>query len=194
MKFLKRSYNFSKKAKLDKLCEHEGFRVPLEYILFDEGNLIASDGYVLIVIPIEIISNLEQSDIEKLNGHLIHYSVFSKLIKMDAIIEISDTYIKAYNDIAYPIEVSFPIEVNGADEGYKYYDYKKILNNMYHAPKNTSEEICFDAKMLNDLCAAVCQHNPIITPNGENGAIKVRFKEVPYDRIQAAIMPRLFKD
>jgi len=194
MKFLKRSYNFSKKAKLDKLCEHEGFRVPLEYVFFDQGNAIASDGCVLIVVPIEIISNLEQSDIEKLNGHLIHYSVFSKLIKMDAIIEITGSYITACNDTYYPIKVSFPIKVNGLEDGYEYYDYKKILNNMYHAPKNTSDEICFNAKMLNDLCAAVDQHNPIITPNGENGAIKVRFKEDPYDRIQAAIMPRLFSD
>ena len=194
MRLKRQNYNFSKKVKLDQLCEHDGVREVFEYIFFNENNAIATDGHVLIVVPIELISNLEQSDIEKLNGHLIHYSVFAKLRKMDALTEITETYIKAHNDVLHPIEVSFPIEINGVEGGCKYCDYKKIFYDIYHAKKQISDEICFDSERLNDLCAAVDQYKPIITPNGEHGAIKVRFKEVPYDRIQAAIMPCLFKD
>ena len=184
MKFLKSSYNFSKKVRLDKLCSQDELRPVMGFIYFDEGNAVASDGHVLVSVPISLISNLTKEDIEKLNGKLIRHSVFAQLIKMDKIISITDVDIVACNDTENTIKVSFPIKTEGEEYGYP--NYKVIFDN---SEKEQAEEISFNSKLLYRLCDSLGQDKPIIKPNG-NHAIKVRFGE-PYEEIKAIIMPLL---
>ena len=78
-------YNFNKYAKMNLLCPKDGLRPVLACIYFDEGNAIASDGYVMLVTPVSEISNLSDEDIEKLNGKLIDCNDYKDLLKFDVI-------------------------------------------------------------------------------------------------------------
>lgn len=194
MKFKKIRYNFSDKLKLHKLCSNEGYTHILEYIFFDEGNAIASDGHEIVVVPVRLISNLDPEHINKLNGHLIHSSVFKKLICMDFIEDITDTHITAISDDGFTIRTTFPIEVNGSEGGNTYVNYKSVFEQAIEDnKKNEEKEVSFNSERLNELCKVFHQNQPIITPNGEYGGINIRFKG-ECEEIKALIMPCSFKN
>ena len=195
MKFKKIRYNFSEKLKLHKLCSNSEWHPILEYILFDEGNAIASDGGLIVVVPVRLISNLDPDLIDKLNGHLIHSSVFKKLICMDFIEDITDTHIIAISNDYFTIRTTLPIELNGSEGGHTYVNYKSVFEKAAedNKKKNEEKEVSFNSERLNELCKVFHQVEPIITPNGEYGAINVRFKG-QCKEIKALIMPCTFKD
>ena len=195
MKFKKTRYNFSDKLKLHKLCSNSELHPILQYIFFEEGNAIASDGHEIVVVPIRLISNLDPDHINKLNGHLIHSSIFKKLICMDFIEDITDTHIIARSDDDFTIRTTFPIEMNGSEGGHTYVNYKSVFEKASedNKKKNEEKEISFNSERLNELCKIFHQNQPIITPNGEYGGINIRFKG-ECEEIKAVIMPCTFKD
>lgn len=183
-------YNFYKEAKFYEIPDDaDGLHPILNFIKFDKGCAIATNGKRLVVAPVNEISNLYEDDIEKLNGHLIDKILFKNLIKQSMIIEISDNRIKCkplhpMTDIE---TISFEIPLS-SDFKWKFPPYEKIMV----PPKiEASEEISFDADNLHAICAGVGKHYPIITPNGLDGSIKVRFQE---SEIKAFIMSINYKE
>ena len=177
------TYNFLKEIKLQNVCHQDLHRETLNYILFEEGNAIATNGYILVICPVSEISNLSGEDIEKLNGHLIHRTSYEKLIKLQTITEISENQIVAVEKKTGFV-MNFPILKNGENENsIKFVNYKAVIDNI--RKEEVTEEIAINATQLFTLVSSVNKTCPILKPNG-SFAIKVRFAD---SSIHGMIMP-----
>ena len=177
------TYNFFKEIKLQNICEQDLHRETLNYIFFEEGNAIASNGYILAICPLSEISNLSGEDIEKLNGKLIHRTSYEKLIKLQTITEISENQIVAVEKKTGFV-MNFPLLKNGENENsIKFVNYKAVIDNI--KKEEVTEETAINATQLFKLSSSVNKTCPILTPNG-SGAIKVRFAD---SSIRSMIMP-----
>ena len=177
-------YNFYKEIKLQNVCATDKIHSIIEFILFDEGNAVASDGHILISCPIELISNLRQIDIDKLNGHLIHKKDFETLVKMSWIKEINENGIIANDKDNEEISIKL---IKNNFENYRYPNYKNVLKYFLQI-KESKCDASFNVKNLARLCSALNQEDPIFHINSENMAVIVKFR-APYESAKALIMP-----
>ena len=167
---MKRKYNFIQRAShLCNLCADDELRPILSNIYFDEGNAICSDGHILLVIPVVEISNLDGADIEKLNGKMLNKAAFRYLLKFDRVSEIDDEGICAEMK---GINNPYKVKINFAESG-RYPDYKYVMNVEQH---EVDKEISLKPSRLEELCKAVGDDMPRLTPNGGH-AILIRFRE-----------------
>ena len=86
---MKTRHNFNRNIRLDAICSQDGFRVQMEFISFQNGKAIATNGHCLVVAKISEISTFTEEEIEKLNGKFIHRESFKRLIKED-FVQITD--------------------------------------------------------------------------------------------------------
>ena len=190
-------YNFYKEAKFYEICGDVDEKLTVNYpmhsvlnfIYFNKGCAIATNTVRMVVAPINEISNLHDEDIQKLNGYLIHKDFFKNLLKRPKIIEITGNKIKCkpmrsesqfYDSVTFEMHKASEFEL-------KFPPYEKIMDP---PRKDSSEEISFDVDNLQTICQGVGKHCPIITPNGLDGSIKVRFQE---SEIKAFIMSINYK-
>jgi len=175
-------YNFNKGINLYKCCSYDDLRPVMNCILFQDNNAIASDGRIIVVAPLSEISNLVKEDMEKLNGKLIYRDAFKEILRYDRIKEIdNEGIILSRESNEFSIKVLF----NHSDIS-KYPDYKKAMEIENNYLKG---EIGFSITLLSNICDSVNKRQPIVTPNGEGRALKVRFTN---SKIKALIMPFLF--
>ena len=156
----------------------------MECILFDENSAIASDGHILISCPIELISNLRQIDIDKLNGNLIRKKDFATLVKMSGIKEINENEIIANDKDNEEISIKL---IKNNFENYRYPNYKNVLKYFLQI-KESKCDVSLNVKNLVRICSALNQENPIFHINAGDRAIIVKFRE-PYESVKALIMP-----
>ena len=184
------AYNFLKGAKLHLCCSNDDFRPAMNNIYFDEGHAIASDGHILICADLHDISNLNDEDIEKLNGKLLNAASYKELLKYPTI-HITNT----------AIEATKPLGVWGSmDESFKftedttYPNYKSVLDDI-RVPEKEDEQVPktfntgLNIKSLKRLADAVSSDFVDLRYTSRHGAIEVIFN-LMYD-IKAIIMPRI---
>ena len=168
-------YNFNKNAKLNLLCPKDELRPLLACIYFDEGNAIASDGYVILVSPVREISNLSDEDIEKLNGKLIDCNDYKDLLKFEVIKVEPDGIVGIAKTGA---------ETKYIFKDYHYPNYKAVMDGVNVHDK--TQTISFRGAHTGTMCEIMGTEFIILEPNG-NGAIKVTFKD---SEAKGLIVPR----
>ena len=77
--------NFQPEYKLWKACAKEDMRSVLEYVHFKDGYAYASDGYVLVRVPLSVCTTLDDEQIELLNGFAIHAPLLKMLVGFEKI-------------------------------------------------------------------------------------------------------------
>lgn len=158
-------YNFDKTAKFYEFCAKDELRPTFNNIFFESGNIISTDGYILVVCPISEISNLKEKDIRKLNNKMINWKDFKKLLSLSEI-SISDEEISGFKFV----------------EG-KYANYKKVIDS--YKDEELRKEISFDATKLAKL-TEIFNRYPILTPN-RYSMMKVR---IAGSNMKCFIMPK----
>ena len=184
------TYNFKKRAKLHLCCPDDCFQPAMNNIYFDEGHAIATDGHILICADLHVISNLNDGDIEKLNGKLLNGASYKELLKYPTI-HITDTAIEATKAIGVygSMDVSFKFT-----EDTTYPNYKSVLDNI-GVPEKEDEQVPkifntgINIKSLKRLADAVSSDFVDLRYTSRHGAIEVIFSPI-YD-IRAIIMPRI---
>ena len=76
---------FYKEYKLHKACANDDFRPSMHYICFKDGYAYATDAHIAVRASLKAISALNDEDIAKLNGYLIHKSHYEMLLKYSTI-------------------------------------------------------------------------------------------------------------
>jgi len=184
------AYNFLKGAKLHLCCSNDDFRPAMNSIYFDEGHAIASDGHILICADIHDISNLNDEDIERLNGKLLNGASYKELLKYPTI-RITGTAIEATKSIGIygSMDVSFKFTKDTT-----YPNYKSVLDDI-KVPEKEEEQVPktfntgLNIKSLKRLADAVSSDFVDLRYTSRHGAIEVIFSPM-YD-IRAIIMPRI---
>lgn len=85
-------------------------REVLQYIHFKDGNILATNAYIAVVIPLKRFG-FDATDIEKLNGHSIHRSQFM-LIQRKEITVVDDAIIVDTPRFTIPLKKTSDIERN----------------------------------------------------------------------------------
>lgn len=184
------TYNFWKGAKLHLCCSNDDFRPAMNNIYFDEGHAIATDGHILICADIHDISDLNDEDIERLNGKLLNSASYKELLKYPTI-RITDTAIEATKALGVygSMNVSFRFT-----EDTTYPNYKSVLDDI-GVPEKEEEQVPktfntgLNIKSLKRLADAVSSDFVDLRYTSRHGAIEAIFSPI-YD-VRAIIMPRI---
>lgn len=163
---MKYRYNFNKCAKMNLLCSKNETKLILSCIYFNENNAIASDGSVMLVVPVSEISTLSNEDIDKLNGKLINKDDYKDLLKFDKI--------RIDTDGIIGISEKTNTETRYTFKDIRYVNYQAVINSIIECDK--TETISFKAEHIANLCKIMDTPFATIKPNG-NGPIKITFKD-----------------
>lgn len=163
---MKYRYNFNKCAKMNLLCPKDKPESIFNCIYFNESNAIASDGHVMLVVPVSEISTLSKVDAEKLNGKLINKDDYKELLKFDRI--------RIDTEGIVGISEKINTETIYTFKDIRYVNYKAVINSIIECDK--TETISFKAEHIANLCKIMDTPFATIKPNG-NGPIKITFKD-----------------
>ena len=144
--------NFNKNAKLHNICAIDELRDSMEYVYFDGGNAVCSEGYIIAVFKISEISTIEEEQIKLLEGKFIHRSAFKEMLKYDEIFIESEFIIakgKGF-DVRLPLKSDI-----------KYPDYKHVIAHI-SSKKGSKERIYINSKLLDTLQSCVGSDGSII--------------------------------
>jgi len=130
-------------------CSNDDFQYALQHIYFHEGKAIATEGHVLIIVPISEISTFPEEQIKLLEGKFLHFSQYKEILKYD-FAEITDQGIVCktfYNKNANMVmnEMKYPFI-----DGISYPSYKKILPNGI----NKIDAIALNIRLFNMISQA----------------------------------------
>lgn len=92
---MKDRINFSKDVKMHLACGSDKLRPWTEYIFFKNGYMYASDSHVLVRNNISECSNLNEEDIEKLNGKCLYRNTYKNILTYE-FIKVEDDGIRCF--------------------------------------------------------------------------------------------------
>jgi hypothetical protein len=171
--------NFNKNAKLHEICAIDELRESMEYVYFDEGNAVCSEGHIMAIFKISEISTIGEEQIKLLEGKFIHRSAFKEMLKYNEIVVESDFITAKGNGF----DVRFTLKSD-----IKYPNYKKVISDAI-AYQGKKEKVTIDSKLLDLLQRCVGSTGSIINMStGLQGMI------VGYPSMEsyALIMPQCF--
>jgi hypothetical protein len=145
------------KGRPDYACSTDRLRPIMNYIYFHKGNMVATDGHILVKIPLSL-SGFEQYS-EDLEGYLVHPKQYREIIK-HPVIKISKGMITCVSEeysVDYKLKTAYEIEGNGYPEYENVIGYKSADIN----------RIGIDANKFNQI--SKCFHH--------GGALRMRFQE-----------------
>ena len=173
--------NFNKNAKLHEICAIDGLRDSMEYVYFDEGNAVCSEGQIMAVFKIAEISTIKEEQIKLLEGKFIHRSAFKEMLKYDEILVESEFIIAKGKGF----DVRLPLKSD-----VKYPNYKKVIAHV-SGSKGSKERIHINSKLLDTLQSCVGSAGSIINMAiGEEGMIV----NYPEKESYALIMPIMINE
>lgn len=141
--------NFNKKVQMHLACsKNDGFRPETECIFFNNGFAYATDTHILVRNRISEISGLNESEIEALNGKLLHADFYKDMLKYDSIMIAEDGIECAKgNDKAFFYFSTFE----------KYPDAEKVLQDALNKQTVPLPQFSFDMKLMQRLNKALYQ-------------------------------------
>ena len=173
--------NFNKNAKLHEICAINELRESMEYVYFDGGNAVCSEGHIMAIFKISEISTIGEEQIELLEGKFIHRTAFKEMLKYDEILIESEFIIakgKGF-DVRLPLKSDI-----------KYPDYKNVIAYV-SGSKGSKERIHINSKLLDTLQSCVGGDGSIINMSiGAEGMI-VNYPEMDS---YALIMPKMINE
>ena len=159
--------NFNRNVHLELLTANSSCKLAQENILFEDGNAIMTNGYLLVIAPIKEISTLCDELISRLDNKCIHREHFKALLKCDLITDITENHIIALNN---KIEWHIPF----ADNRENFPLYKNLFP-VKETEFNENHQISFNAIKLALICKVFHQKTPILTFHGDRSPIELRF-------------------
>lgn len=131
--------NFKTKAHL--ACSKSDAQVSMNYVIFEDGNLVAIDGNIILIQSL-LGHGFTQQEIDLLEGKALHRDIFKEIIRYDTI-KVTEKGIEAKRGIA---EVVYALETLEQQCDYHFVSYKPILPDLSNIVEVDS--IGFDIKLL----------------------------------------------
>lgn len=138
--------NFDKKVQMHLACSKNGDRPVMECVFFHNGYAYATDTHILVRNRIAEISGLNESEIEALDGKLLHADFYKDMLKYDSIMIAEDGIECAKgNDKAFFYFSTFE----------KYPDVEKALQDALNMQPVPFSQFSFDMGLLQRLNKAL---------------------------------------
>lgn len=174
------TFNFKKEFKLWKACASDEFRPVMEYILLKGGYAYASDSHVLVRVPLEECTTIEEEQLALLDDCLIHKSMLKYIVGFDTVlVEKTDEGIVYLDARIGENTVRVQLAKNG--ETLKFPDAEKILQTKHD--RTPIQRIAFNPKFIASLTDALGTDALKFEFSDEKSAVFVR----PTDRTSNAV-------
>lgn len=175
-------HNFHKGIELHKICSIDEFRPVMNYIYFEYGYAIASNGHLLIKAKVSEISNFDEWEIELFNGHFFSGKNFQLLMKYPVASIEKDGFLVQGD--GYSVKINF----YSGDE-MKYPNYQKVIDDW---KEGSQGKIRINPYYLSDICASVNAESVRMRfGETENQSIKLEFVGNELYETKGLIMPKL---
>lgn len=92
--------NFTKQIKIWKVCSTDNERPSLSYVQFRNGYALASDAHMAVRVPLELLADVSEEEIAKLNGREIRGKMLEDVSKNGNIVVEDDALICTQNGVA----------------------------------------------------------------------------------------------
>jgi len=119
----KAKYNF--KGRPDRACSTDELRPAMNYIFIDEGCMVATNGYILVRIPLDFSDLI--GDIQLLDGWLIHRQQYIELLRYDSVSITGEGELRAVKGGSFE-SFSATFKLKHKSQADRYPDYKNILD------------------------------------------------------------------
>jgi len=119
----KAKYNF--KGRPDRACSTDELRPAMNYIFIDDGCMIATNGLILVRIPLDFSDLI--GDIQLLNGYYIHRQQYVELLRYDSISITGEGEIRAGKNTGFD-SFSATFKLKNESQLDRYPDYKKAID------------------------------------------------------------------
>jgi hypothetical protein len=184
------TYNFSKRAKLYLCCSRDDLRPAMNNIYFDDGHAIATNGHIMICADLHDISNLNDEDIEKLNGKLLNGASYKELLKYPMIC-VTDNAIEAEKPIGIygTMKASFEFTKDTT-----YPNYKSVLDDI-SVPEDEDKRVPnifsvgFNTDSLKKIADSVGVELVYLKFFSKSGAVEVFFEDSDITDTRGLVMP-----
>lgn len=184
------TYNFRKRAKLYLCCSRDDLRPDMNNIYFDEGHAIATNGHIMICADLHDISNLNDEDIEKLNGKLLNSASYKELLKYPNIC-VTDNAIEAEKPIGIygTMKASFEFTKDTT-----YPNYKSVLYDI-SVPEDEDKRVPnifsvgFNTDSLKKIADSVGVKLLYLKFFSKSGAVEVFFEDSDITDTRGLVMP-----
>lgn len=174
-------HNFNRNIKLHTVCGIDELRPSMNYIYFDNGYAVASNGHILIKACLHEISTFDDNEIEMLNGKFIHHNAFALLIKYGFCTVEEDGFLVSSSD--YDLKIKF---YDGEELRYPRYQH------LFDEHQTTlTDKIRLDSDLLNKLGSSVGSKDVRLGFGKYNHAIMISFVEEDLINTIGLIMPKM---
>lgn len=134
--------NFKTKAHL--ACSKSEAQVSMNYIIFEDGNLVATDSHIILVQHLAG-HGFTHEEIDHLEGKALHRDTFQEILRYDTI-EVGPTGIKCKKGRT---KVVFPLETLEEQCDYSFVNYKVCLPDLSYMSE--TDNIGFDLNILSRI-------------------------------------------
>ena len=163
--------NFRKDFKLWKACADDVVRPVMEHILIKGGYAYASDGHVLVRVPLEECTTFEDDQRALLDNCLIHKSMLKYIVGFDIVrVEKNEdgvVYLEAKAG-----ENTLKVELGKNGDVLKYPDAEALLRGS--SDRSPVQKIGFAPKLIASLTEAIGTKRVKFEFTNENSAVFVR--------------------
>ena len=172
-------YNFYKKAKIHLCCEYNDLRPVFGFIKFEDGKAIATNDLLILIADIKEISNLEDDDINKLNGHLISSFMYNEILRYDEI-KVTDKGIECVGNKSRYDEIHAFYKFDKSESSYNFPNYKEaILKSTTHNLPKDEFYVAIKKSTFDKALDAVGASYIDLKFTSSNGAIHFKFCDMP---------------
>lgn len=136
---MKKQKNF--KRKVSKICGNDEVRTILQYIYFEDGNLICTNAHILLIQSLKE-HNFTDEEIEILNGKFLHKNVFDAIYKHDYV----TVNKKGFKCVTGEVECVYSFSESPIG---KYLEYKSVIPDGVYKPLT---QVGVNLKLLKLAC------------------------------------------
>ena len=131
------------KRPLHEACSKIETQPSMNYLIFEDGNIVATDAHVILIQSL-YGHGFTESEIDQLEGKAIHREVFKDILRYDHI-EVVDGSIVAKKG---KIKVNIKLETLQEQEGDAYVNYKSLIDSASNTCNVEVPIIGFDLNLL----------------------------------------------
>lgn len=176
--------NFDKKLSL--MCGNDDLRPIFDYLIFDKGYIIATDGYILFRQSLKLY-NFEDHEISIMNGKAIHKKVFDEILRYDIVSVQENNFVCSKGKIVAKFEMT-----NLAALELKFPNYEPLLNEAINS-KGEINEIGLNINLLSKIKSVTKAENGVVRFKfyQKNRAVLINGIELSYDEEIILLMPTM---
>lgn len=182
------------RTRIDYACSTDSLRPAMCHIYCDNGFMVASNGYLIVKVPLSISSIDHEKAKECLDGYFIHPVQYREIIKQD-MLQFEKGLIKGTRNVDLcSVKTDFHLQPSGrGKDNLIFPDYQKIMDFKSGSINKIGLNLS-KLDIINRVFKGVLDMNFAMIFQARNKAIHIKPLEEEFEGVHAMIMPVILKE